>query len=48
MTWCEGQLLQKPLAYETREIVEEYFISRVNEYESEAGRISHIRKAESN
>ena len=34
MTWCEGQLLQKPLAYEIREIVEEYFISRVNEYES--------------
>ena len=34
MAWCEGQLLQKPLAYEIREIVEEYFISRVNEYES--------------
>lgn len=34
MAWCEELLEQKPLAYEIRKIVEEYFVSQVNEYES--------------
>lgn len=34
MAWCEELLSQKPLAYEIRKIVEEYFVSQVNEYES--------------
>lgn len=34
MAWCEELLLKKPLSYEIRKIVEEYFVSQVNEYES--------------